>query len=166
LIPLTILRAIAGKPPPIYGDGRNVRDWIYVDDHCEGILAVLRNGQIGEKYNIGGNSERTNLAIVDEICEVLEDLVPAADNSYMNARGASSYCELKTFVPDRPGHDYRYAVERSRMTRELQWRPGTELAEGLRLTASWYLRNREWCETVQRGCYAGERLGLQHTAAI
>jgi dTDP-glucose 4,6-dehydratase len=166
LIPLSILRAISGKPLPIYGDGRNVRDWIYVEDHCEGILAVLRKGRIGEKYNIGGNSERTNLALVDKICEVLEEVVPAAQNPCMIARGLSNYSALKTFVPDRPGHDYRYAVDCSRITRELQWRPRTGLSEGLRLTASWYLRNRDWCETVQRGSYAGERLGLQRAAAI
>lgn len=166
LIPLTILRAISGKPLRIYGDGRNVRDWIYVEDHCEGILAVLRNGRVGGKYNIGSNNELTNLAIVDKICEVLEELLPAPHNSCMRALGLSNYSALKTLVPDRPGHDYRYAVDCSRITRELQWRPRTEFSEGLRLTASWYLRNRDWCETVQRGSYSGERLGLQHTAGM
>ena len=161
LIPLTILRAISGKSLPIYGDGRNVRDWLYVEDHCDAILAVLEGGRVGEKYNIGGNSERSNVEVVDEVCAVLEELLPASRNPMLVAQGISRYRDLKTFVPDRPGHDFRYAIDCSLIARELNWQPRMEFSQGLRLTAGWYLLNRDWCEGVQRGLYSGERLGLQ-----
>jgi dTDP-glucose 4,6-dehydratase len=161
LIPLTILRAVSGNRLAIYGDGRNVRDWLYVDDHCDGILAVLERGRVGQRYNVGGCGEKTNLGIVEEVCTVLEDLLPASRNPCLVAEGIASYSDLKTFVPDRPGHDFRYAVDFSRMARELQWQPRVNLAQGLRLTTSWYLLNREWCDNVQSGNYSGERLGLQ-----
>ncbi|HEX2552047.1 MAG TPA: dTDP-glucose 4,6-dehydratase [Nocardioidaceae bacterium] len=152
LIPLMTLNAIEGKPLPIYGDGGNVRDWIYVDDHCRGVLAVLRQGRPGEKYNLGGRSERTNLQIVDTLCDILESERPAT--------GTASYRDLKTFVADRPGHDRRYAIDDTKARTELGWAPRHEFESGLRATVRWYLRNRAWCEAVQAGKYGRERLGL------
>jgi len=166
LIPLSILSAIAGQPLAIYGDGLNVRDWLFVTDHCDGILTVLERGRVGEKYNIGGDSERTNVEMLDEICTALEELLPAASNPALKPQGVASYWELKTFVPDRPGHDRRYAIDCSRIRRELNWAPRVRLSDGLRLTVRWYLMNRRWCETVQRGHYAGERLGISVTADL
>jgi dTDP-glucose 4,6-dehydratase len=150
LIPLTILNALDGKPLPIYGDGRNVRDWLHVDDHCAGIMLVLGRGRLGEKYNIGGGNERTNLAIVDRICDGLDELQPRAE----------SHRTLKTFVPDRPGHDRRYAIDATKIRRELGWSPAHSFEVGLRETVAWYLKNRDWCEVVQAGQYDRQRLGL------
>jgi len=160
LIPLTILNALEGKPLPIYGDGQNVRDWIYVEDHCAGVLAALERGRIGEKYNLGGGAERRNLEIVDAICDQLERALPAAANPALAARGAASYSELKTFVPDRPGHDRRYAIDSSKARRELDWNPAHDLDAGLERTVRWYVEHRDWCEAVQSGSYRRERLGL------
>jgi dTDP-glucose 4,6-dehydratase len=160
LIPLVIHNALAGKSIPIYGDGLNVRDWLFVEDHCEGILAVLERGRPGERYNIGGNNERTNLEVLDAICSALEELSPGAHNPALAARNCTKYSDLKVFVQDRPGHDRRYAIDCSRIKRELGWSARIDLAEGMRLTARWYLHNRDWCEAVQRGHYAGERLGV------
>jgi dTDP-glucose 4,6-dehydratase len=160
LIPLMILNALEGKDLPIYGDGGNVRDWIYVEDHCSGVLAALRAGEPGTRYNFGGESERTNLQIVDEICGILEEERPAAENPALRARGVAGYADLKTFVRDRPGHDRRYAIDAARALEGLGWRPANDLAGGLRKTVRWYLRNREWCEAVQSGSYRRERLGL------
>jgi dTDP-glucose 4,6-dehydratase len=160
LIPLMILNAVEGKPLPIYGDGGNVRDWIYVGDHCDGILRVLAEGRPGEKYNLGGGNERTNLQVVDRICEILEQLAPAADNPALSPRGISGYKELKRFVRDRPGHDRRYAIDASRARRELGWRPAHAFEPGLEETVRWYLDHRAWCESVQSGAYRRERLGL------
>jgi dTDP-glucose 4,6-dehydratase len=160
LIPLMTLNAVEGKPLPIYGDGGNVRDWLYVEDHCEGILLVLRQGAPGGKYNIGGGGERTNLQVVDALCSALEEALPARDNAALAARGARSYAALKTFVPDRPGHDRRYAIDATRVRRELGWCPRHGFEDGLRATVRWYLGHRDWCETVQAGKYARERLGL------
>jgi dTDP-glucose 4,6-dehydratase len=165
LIPLMVLNAVEGKPLPIYGDGGNVRDWIYVEDHCRGVLAVLRRGRPGGKYNLGGRSERTNLEIVDAICEALESERPAAGNPALAARGLASYRDLKTFVRDRPGHDRRYAIDDTRARSELGWEPRHDLASGLRATVRWYLDNRAWCEAVQAGNYGRERLGLGVTEA-
>jgi dTDP-glucose 4,6-dehydratase len=150
LIPLMILNALDLRPLPIYGDGGNVRDWLHVEDHCAGILLVLAKGQVGEKYNIGGGSERTNLEIVDGICAALDELRPAAQ----------SRRSLKTFVPDRPGHDRRYAIDASKIRRELGWAPARTFETGLRETVRWYLEHRGWCEHVQSGGYGRERLGL------
>jgi dTDP-glucose 4,6-dehydratase len=150
LIPLMILNALDLRPLPIYGDGGNVRDWLHVEDHCAGILLVLAKGQVGEKYNIGGGSERTNLEIVDGICAALDELRPAA----------RSRRSLKTFVPDRPGHDRRYAIDASKIRRELGWAPARTFETGLRETVRWYLEHRGWCEHVQSGGYGRERLGL------
>ncbi|MBI4486334.1 MAG: dTDP-glucose 4,6-dehydratase [Acidobacteria bacterium] len=150
LIPLMILNALDGRPLPIYGDGGNVRDWLHVDDHCAGILLVLRKGRLGENYNIGGGIVRTNLEIVDRICDALDQLRPAAA-----ARSA-----LKTFVPDRPGHDRRYAIDARKIRRELGWTPRHTFETGLRETVVWYVEHRSWCEAVQVGRYDRQRLGL------
>jgi dTDP-glucose 4,6-dehydratase len=160
LIPLMILNALEGKPLPIYGDGGNVRDWLYVDDHCRGILTALRQGRPGEKYNLGGRSERTNLEIVDTLCDILESERPAAENPALAGRAIAAYRDLKTFVADRPGHDRRYAIDDAKIRRELGWEPRHDFASGLRATVRWYLANRSWCTAVQAGTYGRERLGL------
>jgi dTDP-glucose 4,6-dehydratase len=160
LIPLMVLNAIEAKPLPIYGDGGNVRDWLYVEDHCEGILEVLERGRPGEQYAFGGDSERTNLEIVDQLCAILDELLPAAGNPSMRQRGLDRYADLKSFVEDRPGHDRRYAIDASKVRSELGWRPRHDLAGGLRRTVRWYLEHGEWCEAVQRDRYGRERLGL------
>jgi dTDP-glucose 4,6-dehydratase len=159
LIPLMILNAIEGRPLPIYGDGGQIRDWLHVEDHCVGLMVALERGQPGEKYNIGGGNERTNLQLVDQLCDVLDELVPPATNESL--RNASSYQSLKTHVPDRPGHDRRYAIDASKIRQELGWRPRHDLESGLRATVQWYLDHREWCERVQAGSYNRERLGLK-----
>ncbi len=159
LLPLMILNALEGKPLPIYGDGKNVRDWIYVEDHCDAVLAVLAKGQPGEKYNIGGGEERTNIEIVDGICAALELTHPAVRNGALKARGVTSYSSLKTFVADRPGHDRRYAIDSAKIRQELGWRPGHSLATGLEQTVRWYLDHRSWCAAVQQSTYSRERLG-------
>jgi dTDP-glucose 4,6-dehydratase len=161
LIPLMILNAVEGKPLPIYGDGGNVRDWLFVEDHCAGVLEVLRRGRPGGKYNIGGDCEKRNVEIVDRICAILEQERPAAANPALAARGIRSYLDLKTFVKDRPGHDRRYAIDASRIRAELGWRPVHDLDSGLRRTVRWYLDNAAWCESVQSGKYRRERLGLE-----
>jgi len=157
LIPLMILNAVEGKPLPIYGDGRNVRDWLYVEDHCSGILRVLRAGCVGQSYNIGGRGERNNLEVVDAICEHLEELHPAAQNPNLRAAGVDSYAELKTFVQDRPGHDRRYAIDAAKVRSELGWEPRRSFAEGLRATVAWFLENQAWCKAVS---HSRPRLGL------
>jgi dTDP-glucose 4,6-dehydratase len=157
LIPLMLLNAFEGRPLPIYGDGGNIRDWLHVEDHCAGILTVLARGRLGEKYNIGGGNERTNLEIVDRICEAAEMLRPAASNPAL--KGAS-YRGLKTFVADRPGHDRRYAIDATKIREELGWAPRHTFEEGLAFTARWYLEHRNWSEQVQQGRYDRGRLGL------
>ena len=161
LIPLMILNAVEGKSLPIYGDGGNVRDWLYVLDHCEGILLVLQRGVTGGRYNLGGGNERTNLQVVDALCEALEAELPAARNPSLAARGLAAYSGLKTFVADRPGHDRHYAIDAAKIRRELGWAPRHAFEEGLRETVRWYLANRAWCEAVQSGSYRRERLGLR-----
>jgi dTDP-glucose 4,6-dehydratase len=160
LIPLVILNAVEGRPLPIYGDGGNVRDWLFVEDHCAGILDVLRRGRVGEKYNIGGGGERSNLEVVDRICAALERERPAAENAALVDRGVRRYLDLKVFVPDRPGHDRRYAIDASKTREELGWRPRHDFEAGLALTVRWYLDHGAWCESVQSGSYRRERLGL------
>jgi len=159
LIPLMILNALEGKPLPIYGDGGNVRDWLYVEDHCSALLRVLEHGQPGETYNIGGRSERANLEIVDGLCTALEAAAPAASNPALTEKGIGQYTELKTFVEDRPGHDRRYAIDDSKIRDRLDWSPAVDLETGLARTVDWYLAHREWCEAVQSGSYRRERLG-------
>jgi dTDP-glucose 4,6-dehydratase len=160
LIPLMTLNAIEGRPLPLYGDGGNVRDWLHVEDHCLALLLVLRHGAPGGRYNVGANDERTNLEVVDGICAALESIQPAGANPALAARGARRYSDLRTFVPDRPGHDRRYAIDATRLTTELGWRPVHRFEPGLRATVGWYLGHRGWCETVQGGKYGRERLGL------
>ncbi len=152
LIPLVILNAIAGKPLPVYGDGGNVRDWLFVEDHCRALLAALERGTPGEVYNLGGNCERTNLAIVESLCEVIDELCPLLPHRPCR--------ELITFVEDRPGHDRRYAIDAGKARDELGWSPQRDLETGLRLTVEWYLGHAQWVERVTSGSYRGERLGL------
>jgi dTDP-glucose 4,6-dehydratase len=151
LIPLMILNALEGRPLPIYGDGGNVRDWLHVEDHCAGLTTVLEKGRPGEKYNIGGGSERTNIEVVDRLCDALDELRPQS----------ASYRRLKTFVPDRPGHDRRYAIDATKIRRELGWTPRRQFESGMRDTAQWYLDHLAWCRRVQAGRYDRERLGLK-----
>jgi len=162
LIPLMVLNGLDGRPLPIYGDGGHVRDWLHVEDHCAGIRLVLGRGRVGEKYNIGGGGERTNLAVVDRVCEALEACAPAASNTALRERGVASYAHLKTFVSDRPGHDRRYAIDASKIRRELGWAPTRTFEDGLRDSVAWYAGHRGWCEAVQAGRYDRERLGLPH----
>ena len=164
LIPLMILNALEGRSLPIYGDGGNVRDWLYVEDHCAGLLEVLRRGRPGSKYNVGGGNERKNLEVVDTLCAALDQERPAPSNPALSGRGLTSYSQLKTFVPDRPGHDRRYAIDASRIRAELRWQPEHDFASGLRRTVRWYLDNAAWCEAVQSGKYRRERLGLETPA--
>jgi dTDP-glucose 4,6-dehydratase len=160
LIPLTTLNAIEGRPLPIYGDGGNIRDWLYVEDHCAGILEALGRGRSGEKYNIGGGNERTNLQVVDAICAVLEDLLPVEENKALGERGVARYGDLKTFVKDRPGHDRRYAIDATKIRAETGWQPAHDFESGIADTVRWYINNREWCDSVQAGKYTRERLGV------
>ena len=155
LIPLMILTALRGDPLPVYGDGSNVRDWIFVEDHVDGLLAALDKGSAGETYLFGGGSEQRNIDVVRTLCALLDELAP-------DARG--SYARLITFVRDRPGHDFRYAIDASRTSAALGWRPRHDFESGLRETVSWYLTHREWVERVQSGAYRGERLGLAKQA--
>jgi dTDP-glucose 4,6-dehydratase len=158
LIPLMILNALDGRPLPIYGDGGNIRDWLHVDDHCSGILRVLEKGAAGEKYNIGASNERTNLQVIDALCDALEASAPAAANTAL--RGAESYRALRAFVPDRPGHDRRYAIDASKIRRELGWSASRPFEQGLLETVRWYVEHRDWCVRIQRGGYDRERLGV------
>ncbi len=151
LIPLVINSAIRNKPLPVYGDGGNIRDWLYVEDHCRALLEVFENGKPGETYTIGGHSEKTNLEIVRAICAILDDLHPRSDGK--------SYAEQITFVPDRPGHDRRYAIDASKITAELGWAPQRSFDQGLRQTVRWTLDNQTWVENILTGNYCMERLG-------
>jgi dTDP-glucose 4,6-dehydratase len=160
LIPLMILTALEGRPLPIYGDGGNVRDWLHVEDHCKGILLVLEKGAPGSKYNIGGGNERTNLQIVDALCAAIERVHPAEENHKISSKGKRAYVDLKTFVPDRPGHDRRYAIDAGKIRRELGWSPSYSFEDGLFRTVEWYLSHPEWCATVQAGQDARARVGL------
>jgi dTDP-glucose 4,6-dehydratase len=153
LVPHIILNAIHGKPLPIYGDGLQVRDWLYVEDHAKALIKVASEGEIGETYNIGGHNEKTNLEVVEAICELLEELVPDKPS------GVESYKDLIAFVRDRPGHDARYAIDASKIERELGWIPLETFETGLRKTVQWYLDNRHWWERVLSGAYRLERLG-------
>jgi dTDP-glucose 4,6-dehydratase len=145
LIPLVIHNALAGKPLPIYGDGQQVRDWLYVEDHCRAILRVLDGGRVGEVYNVGGWNEQPNLQVVRTICAILDQERPRADGK--------PYAEQITFVKDRPGHDRRYAIDAGKIERELQWRPAESFESGIRKTATWYLANQEWVTGVTSGAY-------------
>ncbi len=147
LIPLMILNALAGQPLPVYGDGQQIRDWLYVEDHARALIKVATEGEIGETYNIGGHNEKANLTVVETLCDLLQELVPQEH----------SYRELITFVTDRPGHDVRYAIDASKIERELGWKPEETFETGLRKTVEWYLANETWWKRVQDGSY--QRLG-------
>lgn len=151
LIPVVILNALAGKPLPIYGDGSNVRDWLYVEDHADALLVVVQKGELGRSYNIGGENERSNLELVQTICAILDAKHPRND---------SSYADLITFVTDRPGHDARYAIDPTRIMKELGWCPSVTVEEGLQKTVDWYLNNKEWWQALQAREGVGERLGV------
>lgn len=150
LIPVVILNALAGKDLPIYGDGSNIRDWLYVEDHADALLCVLEKGQLNRSYNIGGENERTNLELVKTICAILDEKRP---------RDAGSYADLITFVTDRLGHDARYAIDANRIITELGWRPSVTVEEGLARTVQWYLDNEDWWRALQSRAGVGERLG-------
>ena len=152
LIPVIILNALAGKPLPIYGNGSNIRDWLYVEDHADALLLVLEKGKIGRSYNIGGENERTNLQLVQTLCKFLDRLQP---------RTAGTYADLITFVQDRPGHDARYAIDPSRIRNELGWRPSVTVEEGLEKTVQWYLDNEDWWKPLHNRNGVGERLGTK-----
>ena len=155
LIPLVILNALEGKPLPVYGTGANVRDWLYVDDHARALHLIVSRGQPGEKYNVGGGNERTNLEVVEAICDTLDRLLPVSGRRRR---------ELITFVADRPGHDHRYAIDAGKLQRELGWRAKENFESGLAQTVAWYLDNRTWWEPLRHDVYTGERLGLIATA--
>ena len=157
LIPLMILNAVQGKKLPVYGNGNQVRDWLFVDDHARALHLVLTEGKIGESYNIGGHNQKTNLEVVQTICAILDELKPATQNP--NAQGIKRYVELIEFVADRPGHDQRYAIDAGKIQRELGWQPSETFETGIRKTVEWYLNNEQWWKNIQSK-YAGERLGL------
>ena len=150
LIPVIILKALAGEPIPIYGDGSNIRDWLYVEDHCQAILTVLAKGRLGETYNVGGNNEKTNLEVVRYICKLLDERRPKD----------KGYAHQITFVKDRPGHDRRYAIDASKIESELGWSPKQTFETGMAKTVDWYLNNQPWCNHILSGDYRLERLGL------
>jgi dTDP-glucose 4,6-dehydratase len=152
LIPVIILNALAGKDLPIYGDGSNIRDWLFVEDHADALLLVVEKGDLGRSYNIGGENERTNLELVKTLCAILDDLRPKA---------SGSYADQITFVTDRPGHDARYAIDPTRIREELGWRPSVTVEEGLRQTVQWYLDNEDWWRALQNRAGVGVRLGVK-----
>jgi dTDP-glucose 4,6-dehydratase len=153
LIPLMIIKCLAGEALPVYGKGDNVRDWLYVEDHVRALQAVFEGGKVGESYMVGGRSEQTNLAVVHTICDTLDRVKPRADGK--------SYREQISFVSDRPGHDFRYAIDASKLERELGWKPQESFESGMEKTICWYLDNEDWWQAILSGAYRGERLGLK-----
>ncbi|MGC9491381.1 GDP-mannose 4,6-dehydratase, partial [Vibrio genomosp. F10] len=154
LIPLMILNALDGKALPVYGDGMQIRDWLFVEDHARALYKVVTEGEIGETYNIGGHNEKANIDVVKTICSLLEELVPN------KPQGVAQYRDLITYVTDRPGHDVRYAIDASKIERELGWTPEDTFESGIRTTVEWYLNNKQWWSRVIDGSYVGERLGV------
>jgi len=154
LIPLMILNALAGKPLPVYGNGNQIRDWLYVEDHARALYKVVTEGVVGETYNIGGHNEKQNITVVREICKLLEELAPEKKQT-----GLKNYADLITYVTDRPGHDVRYAIDASKIEKELGWTPQETFESGLRKTVSWYLQHESWWSSVLNGSYRLERLG-------
>ena len=152
LIPLMILNCLAHKPLPVYGKGLNVRDWLFVTDHCEAINIIIRKGKIGETYNIGGHNEMKNIDIVTTICKILDEMEPS--------NKLKSYSDLITFVQDRPGHDLRYAIDAAKIEKDLGWNPAETFATGIRKTVAWYLENKQWWQNIQNNKYRQERLGI------
>ncbi|MEA2758079.1 MAG: dTDP-glucose 4,6-dehydratase [Methylobacteriaceae bacterium] len=151
LIPLVTLNSLEGKPVPVYGDGSNVRDWLYVEDHARALQLIAEKGRVGESYNVGGHNERTNIDVASKICALVDELAPDPQGSRQR---------LITFVGDRPGHDLRYAIDASKIERELGWTPRETFETGLRKTVIWYLENRAWWQRIRSGIYRGERLGV------
>ena len=154
LIPHMILNALSGKPLPVYGDGAQIRDWLFVEDHARALVEVVTRGQVGETYNIGGHNEKRNLEVVETLCDLLDELAP------QKPLGVARYRDLITFVKDRPGHDLRYAIDAAKIQRELGWVPQETFESGIRKTVQWYLDNREWWQRVLDGRYQCQRLGL------
>lgn len=152
LIPLMILNCLSNKPLPVYGKGENIRDWLYVDDHCDAIDTIIEKGKIGETYNVGGNNEIKNIDIVKTICDILDDISPSEN--------IGSYQNLITFVQDRPGHDFRYAIDSSKLINELGWEPKETFSSGIRKTIQWYIDNKQWWLDIQNNTYQQERLGV------
>ncbi|MDX1303673.1 dTDP-glucose 4,6-dehydratase [Photobacterium sp.] len=155
LIPLMILNALEGKSLPVYGDGMQIRDWLFVEDHARALYTVVTKGEVGETYNIGGHNEKANIEVVKTICNLLEELAPNKPN------GVTSYQDLITYVKDRPGHDVRYAIDASKIDAELGWKPKETFDSGIRKTVEWYLNNETWWSRVQDGSYSRERLGME-----
>lgn len=153
LIPLVILNALDGKPLPVYGDGKQIRDWLYVEDHARALYLVATTAKVGETYNIGGHNEKQNIDVVKTICTILDNIKPRTDGQ--------SYIQQITFVKDRPGHDLRYAIDASKIQQELNWQPQETFESGIQKTVEWYLNNLEWCQHVQDGSYQRERLGVK-----
>ncbi len=164
LIPLATLQALDGRPIPLYGDGLNVRDWLHVEDHATGLLAALTRGRPGERYLLGAHAERTNRQVLDAVCAALEARRPARAVPALATRGVLRYADLVTLVPDRPGHDRRYAVDASKARRDLGWAPRVGFEEGLRATVAWYLENAAWCRAVERTGEVRARRGLAVTS--
>lgn len=158
LIPLMILNAVEGKPLPVYGDGQQIRDWLYVEDHARALYKVVSEGEIGATYNIGGHNEKTNIEVVNSICAILEELLPD------KPQGVENYSDLITFVSDRPGHDVRYAIDAAKIDKELGWRPQETFDSGIRKTVAWYLNNKIWWQRVLDGSYNRQRLGSVEVA--
>lgn len=156
LIPLMILNALEGKPLPVYGNGMQIRDWLFVEDHARALYKVVTEGEVDETYNIGGHNEKANIDVVKTICTLLEELVPN------KPEGVNQYFDLITYVTDRPGHDVRYAIDASKIERELGWKPEETFESGIRKTVEWYLNNEQWWSRVLDGSYAGERLGISN----
>jgi dTDP-glucose 4,6-dehydratase len=153
VIPLMILNALSGKPLPVYGDGSNVRDWIYVEDHCKAVKQAFEQGKPGEVYVVGAGNEQQNINLVRQICSVLDDIAPPSEVHQLREQGLESYSELINFVEDRPGHDHRYAIDSAKITRELGWQPQVGFETGLRQTIEWYLSNPEWVDQASGGSY-------------
>jgi dTDP-glucose 4,6-dehydratase len=170
LIPLIILNALDRKPLPVYGSGQNIRDWLYVEDHVRALYTLVNNGRIGETYNIGGHNEKTNIEVVNTICEILDELVPLKLNEEKNddkilnpqssTKSIQTYKDLITFVNDRPGHDFRYAIDASKIQKELNWAPKESFKTGIKKTIEWYLNNLNWCKNIEDKNYQRGRQGL------
>jgi dTDP-glucose 4,6-dehydratase len=154
VIPLMILNALSGKPLPVYGDGTNVRDWIYVEDHCKAVKLAFEKGTPGKVYLVGGGNEQKNINLVNQICNILDDVAPPMEVPQLREQGLKSYAELINFVADRPGHDHRYAIDSSKITRELGWQPEVGFETGLRQTVEWYLSNPKWVAQASGSSYS------------
>jgi dTDP-glucose 4,6-dehydratase len=154
MIPLMILNAMEGKALPVYGDGGNIRDWLYVTDHCRALVTAMEKGKPGEVYNIGGNNEQKNIDLVHMICDLLDERLPVHANPQMKGKSIQKYSDLITFVKDRPGHDRRYAIDSSKIQRQLGWKPEVTFQQGIQQTVDWYLTHPVWVEHVRSGDYA------------